>query len=133
MTSKLVSLVKNWPRVTGRATVPSRTWAAVDDIWHLFVGHEEETEDGEALETVCGTAVDDNSIAKDPSHRRDAFDKARRVRTESMRRHYHDLIYPAPCSPFDAASRPLSEAVLVHIQEERSRSIDRSSLMGLEW
>ena len=103
-----------------------------DDIWHLFVGHEEETEDGEALETVCGTVVDDNSIAKDPSHRRDAFDKARRVRTESMRRHYHDLIYPAPCSPFDAASRPLSEAVLVHMQEERSRSIDRSSLMGLE-
>lgn len=58
----------------------------------------------------------------------EVIEEARTVREEAMRRHYRNLTHPAPRSTFEAASRPLSDATLAHMQEEESRRIERPNL-----
>ena len=54
--------------------------------------------------------------------------EARKVREESMRRYYQNLTHPAPHNIFEAASSPLSDASIAHMQQEESRRIERPNL-----
>eukprot|EP00562_Extubocellulus_spinifer_P006940 CAMPEP_0178516786 /NCGR_PEP_ID=MMETSP0696-20121128/25318_1 /TAXON_ID=265572 /ORGANISM="Extubocellulus spinifer, Strain CCMP396" /LENGTH=151 /DNA_ID=CAMNT_0020147123 /DNA_START=27 /DNA_END=482 /DNA_ORIENTATION=- len=133
MTSKLLSLVKIWPRVTGRVHAPPASSAAADII-NFLLGREA-AEEGEfdsqaafleRLSEETGFAAGPPPAGSLPPP--DVVEEARRVREEAIRRHYRSLTHPAPRSSFEAASYPLSDATLAHMQEEESRRIERPNL-----
>lgn len=99
------------------------------DIVRLLTGKEAAEEGGDYEAAFLERLSEDQSGANGTeSLSAEATEKARRIREESMREHYHNLVYPAPRTIFDAVSHPLSDATLAHMQEEESRRIERPNL-----